>query len=893
MTNVPGTPSGAATPTGLQIGLGRKQADTLAWLASPSRLAIVFDNGGQLDSLVAGKNADANSIEMVLGPDTQFATLKKGTGYTGKLKLKYPGSDSRRTRTADLSATSTSLRGIGRLDGFSVSDIAQIETAGGSQEVGIVGQSNVVVTTGAGEDVLIAGGGASQTLQGEGDSDTYVLEATLGNQNISIVEAADGGEGDKLDLTKLAGAATVDIHPVLLTTNAQPPAGSKGIQLFIDAGNQVADIAHVEGIKSQAAMTYKFHDDWGYSQSTQAEEEHVFTIEAAANSGTLNFEAVTHDLQFELLGNGEVNVTATQTHGTTTYRYLVKAEGITSIKGGTGRNTYSITRADSLAGAITTPAGGTNVLDYSGYQGARPVVVDFQQKSATGLLTSALNTTPTHEVQQLAIANAIGGSFVLSLGTAATRRIHYEADADTTAANIEAALDALSSGLVSVTAGTPGAWNIRFSQAVDVPELTATADSLVPAAGQTATATIATTPAGVGADAANGIDRIDAIEGGQSNGQSSIILGSGGVPIAGGVADDVLIVSTSGSELLGLAGNDLLVGGAGPDRLSGNAGHDVLAGGAEDDLLSGGPGNDTLLSGSGSDRLLGEAGNDHLIAESGGGDLFGGAGNDVIEVQSGTDVKLYGGPGDDTFQLQNNWGTADIYEFKDGGSDTLSFADVTQNLTHVLNQGELITGTSEFTPDVSSWQRYLTATGNSSGTFAAGGNQLRMPLLKKLHPTQEVQLGNAKSGSFTLTFDGLTTDSLNYNVDADELAKQIETALNAKLASANQQVRVTKGPQENRFRVQFVDRLTVPPLITLDGSGLLDQPSGGSAATGLAVTRISDGQELNEVQQIDLSVAGRRRTTSKSRSAAPSRQPSRRPVGTKPCAPPWKRQSTI
>ncbi len=622
VTSVAGTPSGAATPTGLQIALGRKQADLLTWLDSPSRLAIVFENGGQLDSVVAGKSADTNSVQLFVGPDTQIATLKRGTGFSGKLKLKYPGSDSRRTRAVDLRSTGTYVRGIGRLDNFSGADFQEVETAGGGQEVGVVGQSNVVVTTGAGEDVLIAGGGSSQTLQGGDDADAYVLEGPLGNQAISIVEAVDGGTGDKLDLTNLTNAATVEIHPVLLTTNADPPAGSKGIQLAVDATNKVADIAYVEGIKSQNATVFQFYDDWGYSQSTNAEEEHVFTIEAAPDTGTLDFESVTHDLHFELLGDGEVHVTATQTHGATQYRYTVKAEGIAAIKGGQGRNTYSVVSDDSLSGAITTSSGGTNILNYSQYRGTRPVAVDLQQKSATGLLTASYNATPTNEIQQLTIADAVGGSFALSLGAAVTASIGYDTDANTTATNIETALNALSTGLVTVTAGAAGVWNIQFNQAVDVPQLIAIADSLVSTSGQTATANVVTGTPGITADAANGIDRIDGIEGGHTSGQPSILLGPGGVPTAGGSANDILFVSTLGSDLQGLAGNDLLVGGAGQDRLAGNAGHDFLAGGAENDQLSGGAGNDTLLSGSGDDRLLGEAGNDHLVAESGGGDLL-------------------------------------------------------------------------------------------------------------------------------------------------------------------------------------------------------------------------------------------------------------------------------
>ena len=173
---------------------------------------------------------------------------------------------------------------------------------------------------------------------------------------------------------------------------------------------------------------------------------------------------------------------------------------------------------------------------------------------------------------------------------------------------------------------------------------------------------------------------------------------------------------------------------------------------------------------------------------------------------------------------------------------------MTDSVTHVLTGGALTSGTNEFTPSTSLWERYLTATGDSSGTFATGGNELSVPFVKQLNPAQKLNLGNADGGSFTLTYDATTTSSIAYKSDATTLASDIQKALNTALKSLKKDVRVTALSTANQFNIEFVDHPTVPKVMTLATTNLTN--SGGSLS-GTALEQTEDGQGLNEVQTID------------------------------------------
>jgi hypothetical protein len=125
--------------------------------------------------------------------------------------------------------------------------------------------------------------------------------------------------------------------------------------------------------------------------------------------GTLDFSAVTHDLEFVLNDDGKVTITArvSKTSGGSTkvYTYEVLANGIATIVGGKGTNTYRINSSIALKGNITTPVGGQNILDYSGYTSAAPIVVDTVARVVTGLNTGTAPAA-TLEKQQLTISAA-------------------------------------------------------------------------------------------------------------------------------------------------------------------------------------------------------------------------------------------------------------------------------------------------------------------------------------------------------------------------------------------------------------------------------------------------------------------------------------------------------
>ncbi|MCA9171679.1 MAG: hypothetical protein KDB23_28625, partial [Planctomycetales bacterium] len=392
-----------------------------------------------------------------------------------------------------------------------------------------------------------------------------------------------------------------------------------------------------------------------------------------------------------------------------------------------------------------------------------------------------------------------------------------------------------------------GDFAIEFQVPFALPAITVDSADLTPTSGNTITATITQTTPGVTPNAAAGIDRIDSITGGHDV-SPTLVFGAGIGKAAGSNGGDILFVTTDGSTLEGLAGNDLLVGGDGFDKLVGGPGNDFIAGGPGKDTLLGGPGNDTIQSGLGEDHVEGNAGDDHLIAQAGAGEFLGGIGNDTLEIQSSNSARFIGGEDDDTFLLQNGWGKAEIYEFSGEGDDTIDFSNVTDSITHVLTGGALTSGTNEFTPSTSLWERYLTATGDSSGTFATGGNELSVPFVKQLNPVQKLNLGNADGGTFTLTYDATTTSSIAYKSDATTLASDIQKALNTALKSLKKDVRVTALSTANQFNIEFVDHPTVPKVMTLATTNLTN--SGGSLS-GTALEQTEEGQGLNEVQTID------------------------------------------
>lgn len=110
------------------------------------------------------------------------------------------------------------------------------------------------------------------------------------------------------------------------------------------------------------------------------------------------------------------------------------------------------------------------------------------------------------------------------------------------------------------------------------------------------------------ADTLSGFDGDDALEG---KGGNDWITGNGGNDtLSGDDGNDVLMAGDGADVLDGGDGNDSLYGDAGNDNLSGGTGNDHLSGGAGDDTISGGDGSDTLVGGYGNDTLDGGVGVD-------------------------------------------------------------------------------------------------------------------------------------------------------------------------------------------------------------------------------------------------------------------------------------------
>jgi Ca2+-binding RTX toxin-like protein len=181
---------------------------------------------------------------------------------------------------------------------------------------------------------------------------------------------------------------------------------------------------------------------------------------------------------------------------------------------------------------------------------------------------------------------------------------------------------------------------------------------------------------------------------------SPALTGAGGdVMVEGGAGNDTLLGAAGGNtqdgdnatsgasqdaiaagqfRVFAAVGDDLIVGGAGNDTVYGDNSNNDLSSPIEVPLgvtATGGDGNDTILGNGGDDTLLGQEGNDSID---------GGAGNDILVGGPDNDT-LIGGIGDDSYIFGDDWGHDTVVEQSGGGDDTLSFPNVTANLTFAIN----------------------------------------------------------------------------------------------------------------------------------------------------------------------------------------------------------------
>ncbi|MEZ4384085.1 MAG: Ig-like domain-containing protein [Nannocystaceae bacterium] len=136
---------------------------------------------------------------------------------------------------------------------------------------------------------------------------------------------------------------------------------------------------------------------------------------------------------------------------------------------------------------------------------------------------------------------------------------------------------------------------------------------------------------------------------------SQVILGEGGVTLAGEASGDQAGVAVAGAgDVDGDGFADVIVGAFGSDAKGKDAGRSyVFFGGDYTNAVDvrGGLGSQDLEGTAGADVMIGGQGNDTLRGKGGADVLYGGRGADRLEIGDAAFVRVDGGSGDDTLRL--------------------------------------------------------------------------------------------------------------------------------------------------------------------------------------------------------------------------------------------------
>ena len=207
----------------------------------------------------------------------------------------------------------------------------------------------------------------------------------------------------------------------------------------------------------------------------------------------------------------------------------------------------------------------------------------------------------------------------------------------------------------------------------------------------------------------------------------------------------------------GTNGNNVLIGTDGNDTVHAYAGDDYISTGAGDDVIYGGLGNDIMVGGTGNDKYYVETSDDRVIEYENEGDdtiiasssyelpdnvenlylyadagAINGRGNDLNNKIVGTDYdniidgkggtnKLYGGKGDDTYIINASNANDTIYEYSDGGVDTVK-SSVTYRITNKYVENLILTGNDNIDGRGNNQANYIEGNSASNVLRGAGGN---------------------------------------------------------------------------------------------------------------------------------------------------------------------------
>ena len=464
--------------------------------------------------------------------------------------------------------TVDSLTGIESVTGSANADViigdalANTLDGGLGEDVLDGGAGDDIVLGGAQRDVLTGGSGADR-LNGNDDNDVLaIVSIDPGDSFDGGTDGDAAGDVDRLDLTGLTGAVSVD-----LDTAVDGSAGQTGTVTQGGVAATLIDIEDVTGTAFDDRLTGNREEnviEGGAGDDAISGGAGADVLYGGAGTDTVvltdETAAATADLAALQAGSAVVvgfeNILGSQFGDT-----LAGDNGANRLDGAGGDDVLRGRGGDDLlvggTGADRLDGGvGSDAADYSGADAA--VTVRLWNGSAEGAAAGD---------SLLQIENLIGSDFDDVLVGASGFGIP------------DNALSGRSGDDRLLGAG--GDDNLDGGSGIDTLE-GGDGDDIV--------------SGGSGDDIATGDDGADTLNG-----------NSGDDMLDGGLGADSLNGDSGDDDVNGGAGDDRIDGGSGDDRLSGGAGRDEIAGGAGADRISGGMGDDTLSGDLGADTFVFDA----------------------------------------------------------------------------------------------------------------------------------------------------------------------------------------------------------------------------------------------------------------------------------------------